>query len=109
MSASNLELVRRILVETTFILQHTEQKSKEEVINDEVLCRAVVRSLEIIGEATKKLDDEFKSIHNHIEWKKIAGTRDKLIHDYFGIDYDIVWNIIETKIHDLDYFLKELL
>jgi uncharacterized protein with HEPN domain len=108
MSASNLELVRHILVETTFILQHTEQKSKEEVINDEVLCRAVVRSLEIIGEATKKLDDEFKSIHNHIEWKKIAGTRDKLIHDYFGIDYDIVWNIIETKIHDLDYFLKEL-
>jgi len=109
MSASNLELVRHILVETTFILKHTEQKSKEEVINDEVLCRAVVRSLEIIGEATKKLDDEFKSIHNHIEWKKIAGTRDKLIHDYFGIDYDIVWNIIETKIHDLDYFLKELL
>ena len=108
MSASNLELVRHILVETTFILQHTEQKSKEEVINDEVLCRAVVRSLEIIGEATKKLDDEFKSIHNHIEWKKIAGTRDKLIHDYFGIDYDIVWNIIETKIHDLGYFLKEL-
>ena len=108
MSASNLELVRHILVETTFILQHTEQKSKEEVINDEVLCRAVVRSLEIIGEATKKLDDEFKSIHNHIEWKKIAGTRDKLIHDYFGIDYDILWNIIETKIHDLDYFLKEL-
>ncbi|MHA8080243.1 HepT-like ribonuclease domain-containing protein [Aquirufa regiilacus] len=108
MSASNLELVRHILVETSFILQHTEQKSKEEVINDEVLCRAVVRSLEIIGEATKKLDDEFKSIHNHIERKKIAGTRDKLIHDYFGIDYDIVWNIIETKIHDLDYFLKEL-
>lgn len=108
MSASDLELVRHILVETTFILKHTEQKSKEEVINDEVLCRAVVRSLEIIGEATKKLDDEFKSIHNHIEWKKIAGTRDKLIHDYFGIDYDIVWNIIETKIHDLDYFLKEL-
>ncbi len=108
MSASNLELVRHILVETPFILQHTEQKSKEEFINDEVLCRAVVRSLEIIGEATKKLNDEFKSIHNHIEWKKIAGTRDKLIHDYFGIDYDIVWNIIETKIHDLDYFLKEL-
>ena len=45
MSASNLELVRHILVETTFILQHTEQKSKEEFINDEVLCRAVVRSL----------------------------------------------------------------
>ena len=68
----------------------------------------MVRSLEIIGEASKKLDDEFKSVNHHIEWKKIAGTRDKLIHDYFGIDYDIVWDIIQTKIPDLDYFLKEL-
>lgn len=50
MSASNMELVRHILVETTFILQHTEHKSKEQVINDDVLCRAVVRSLEIIGD-----------------------------------------------------------
>jgi uncharacterized protein with HEPN domain len=109
MLASNIELVQHILVETAFILQHTHDKSKVDVVNDEVLCRAVVRSLEIIGEATKKLDDEFKSSHNHIEWKKLAGTRDKLIHDYFGIDYDIVWDIIESKIQDLDYFLRQIL
>lgn len=108
MSASNTELVQFILVETAFILQHTANKCKEDVINDEVLCRAVVRSLEIIGEASKKLDDEFNSSNNHIEWKKLAGTRDKLIHDYFGIDYDIVWDIIETKIQDLDYFLRQI-
>lgn len=108
MLASNIELVQHILVETSFILQHTNNKSKADVVNDEVLCRAVVRSLEIIGEAAKKLDDEFKSINNHIEWKKLAGTREKLIHDYFGIDYDIVWDIIETKIQDLDYFLRQL-
>ena len=108
MSASNKELVKHILVETSFILQHIESKTKEQVINDEVLCRAVVRSIEIIGEASKKIDDEFKSTHYHIEWKKIAGTRDKLIHDYFGIDYDIVWDIIENKIPDLDHFLKQL-
>ena len=108
MSASNLELVRHIVVETTFILRHTENKEKDDVIYDDVLCRAMVRSLEIIGEAAKKLDDEFKSVNHHIEWKKIAGTRDKLIHDYFGIDYDIVWDIIQTKIPDLDYFLKEM-
>jgi uncharacterized protein with HEPN domain len=104
MLTSNIELVQHILVETTFILQNTENKAKEQLLNDEVLCRAVVRSLEIIGEASKKIDEEFKSIHNHIEWRKMAGTRDKLIHDYFGIDYDIVWDIIQQKIPDLDYF-----
>jgi uncharacterized protein with HEPN domain len=58
------------LVETKFILNHIGNRSKEEVINDEVLCRAVVRSIEIIGEASKKMGDEFKSTHHHIEWKK---------------------------------------
>jgi len=109
MLASNLELVQHILVETAFILNHTENKTKDEVVNDEVLCRAVVRSIEIIGEASKKIDDEFKSIHHQIEWKKIAGTRDKLIHDYFGIDYDIVWDILENKIPDLDHFLRQII
>ncbi|MEI8099862.1 MAG: HepT-like ribonuclease domain-containing protein [Sediminibacterium sp.] len=109
MLASNLELVQHILVETAFILNHTENKTKDEVVNDEVLCRAVVRSIEIIGEASKKIDDEFKSIHHQIEWKKIAGTRDKLIHDYFGIDYDIVWDILENKIPDLDHFLRHII
>ncbi len=108
MLASNIELVQHILVETSFILQHTNKKSKADVVNDEVLCRAVVRSLEIIGEAAKKLDEEFKSTNSHIEWKKLAGTRDKLIHDYFGIDYDSVWDIIETKIQDLDYFMRQI-
>jgi uncharacterized protein with HEPN domain len=109
MSASNIELVQHILVETTFILQHVENKTKDQVVNDQVLCRAVVRSIEIIGEASKKIDDEFKSINHHIEWKKMSGTRDKLIHDYFGIDYDIVWDIIESKIPDLDHFLRQLI
>ena len=81
MSASNLELVRHMLVESEFILKHTQGKSKFEVFNNEVLCRAIVRSLEIIGEASKKIDGEFKSYHPYIEWKKMAGTRDKLIHD----------------------------
>jgi uncharacterized protein with HEPN domain len=108
MSASNLELVRHMLIESEFILKHVQGKSKDEILNDEVLCRVLVRSLEIIGEVAKKIDEEFKSEHPHIEWRKMAGTRDKLIHDYFGIDDDIVYDIIENKIPDLDYFLREI-
>lgn len=108
MLASNHELVRHILTETAFIIEHTDKKTKDQVIDDDVLCRAVVRSIEIIGEASKKISDEFKVHHHYIEWKKITGARDKLIHDYFGIDYDIVWDIIENKVPDLDHFLKAL-
>lgn len=74
-----------------------------------MLCHAIVRSLEIIGEASKKVDPEFKVDHPHIEWKKMAGTRDKMIHDYFGVDYEIVWDIVESKIPDLDHFINEIL
>lgn len=109
MSASNLELIRHMLIESGFILRHIQGKSKIEVLNDEVLCRAIIRSLEIIGEAAKKIDEEFKSDYPYIEWKKMAGTRDKLIHDYFGIDYDIVYDVIENKIPDLDHFLREII
>jgi uncharacterized protein with HEPN domain len=77
MSPSNPELLRHIYDELNFILESTKGKEKEEVINDGTLSRAVIRSLEIIGEASKKIDEEFKIAHNYIEWKKIAGTRDK--------------------------------
>src|ERR1700722_4533977 len=103
MLPSNLELLRHISDEVNFVLQATSHKTKDEVINDAVLKRAIIRSLEIIGEAAKKLDDEFKAGYPHVEWKKIAGTRDKLIHEYFGVDYDIVWDIIENKLPDLQH------
>jgi uncharacterized protein with HEPN domain len=89
-------------------LNHTENLTREEYLMDEVLCRASIRSLEIIGEATKKLSNDFKNEHSQLEWKKIAGTRDKLIHDYYGIDYDIVWDILTSKIIELHNFLSEL-
>jgi uncharacterized protein with HEPN domain len=102
------ELLKHIQEETAFILNRTENLTREEYLVDEVLCRASIRSLEIIGEATKKLSNDFKIKHSQIEWKKIAGTRDKLIHDYYGIDYDIVWDILTSKIIELHNFLSEL-
>lgn len=98
---SNLELVRHIKDEVDFVLTNTKEKSRDEVMADTVLYRAIIRSLEIIGEASKKLEEEFKSDHPEIEWKKMARTRDRVIHNYFGVDYDIIWDIIQTKLPDL--------
>jgi uncharacterized protein with HEPN domain len=109
MLPSNLELLRHMSDEVNFILQTTNGLAKDEIINNPVLSRAIIRSLEIIGEAAKKTDAEFKAIYPHIEWKKIAATRDKLIHEYFGVDYDIVWDIIENKLPALKEYVDEIL
>lgn len=109
MSTSNLELLRHIKDETDFVLQTIQDKTINEIINDGIISRAIIRSLEIIGEAAKRLSEEFKAGHPQIEWKKMAGTRDKLIHDYFGVDYEIVWSIVETKLPALKKFVDNIL
>jgi uncharacterized protein with HEPN domain len=75
--------------------------TKERLINDETLKRAIVRSLEIIGEATKKIPADFKIKWNTINWKNMAGMRDRLIHDYIGVNYSIIWDVIKNKIPEL--------
>jgi uncharacterized protein with HEPN domain len=102
MLPSSIELVKHILEEVSFIVDAVKGKDKESVINDPVLSRAIIRSLEIVGEASTKLDVEFKAAYPHIEWRKMANTRHRLIHNYFGVDYDIVWDIITTKLPDLE-------
>ncbi len=109
MFPSQLEFLRHILDECRYALKVTKGKTSEEVLSDETLTRALVRSLEIIGEATKRLDDDFTARYPHVEWKKMAGTRDKMIHHYFGIDYKIMWSIITEKLPDLEGFITEIL
>lgn len=109
MLPSNIELLKHILEETTFILNSTEGRSNEQIVNDPVLSRAVIRSLEIIGEASSKIDHDFKALHPHIEWRKMSGTRNRLIHDYFGVDYDIVIDIIKNKLPNLQYDISQII
>lgn len=68
---------------------------------DERTIDAVVRNLEIIGEAAKKLSPEFRQQIPNVEWQRIAGLRDILIHEYFGIDTEIVWDVLTTKVPTL--------
>jgi uncharacterized protein with HEPN domain len=93
MLLSHLDFLKHIAVEIDFILDKTSGKEQQDVFNDAVLSRAIIRSLEIIGETTKKLPNDFTQNYPEVEWKSMAGTRDRLIHHYFGVDYDIVWDI----------------
>ncbi len=102
-------LLKHILDELDFILKFTKDIDFNFLIHDELLQRAIVRSLEIIGEAVKQIDEIFKESHDEIEWKKIAGFRDILIHRYFNIDWDIVWDIIQHKVPELREKINKLL
>ena len=109
MLVSDLELLRHILDETIFVQDTINGKGYDEVMNNGILFRAVVRSIEIIGEATKKLSEDFKSTHPDIEWKKMSGTRDVLIHSYFAINNEIIWNIIIEKLPPLQSYIAKLI
>ncbi|WP_421941853.1 DUF86 domain-containing protein [Pedobacter sp.] len=108
MLPSNIELLKHLLDETTFILNAVVKKSDEQIVNDPILSRAIIRSLEIIGEASTKIDEEFKSIHPHVEWRKMSATRNRLIHNYFGVDYDIVLDIIKNKLPNLKIDIQQI-
>ena len=108
MSLSVLEYLRHILDEIEYLRRETEKVSQEEFVQDETLKRAFVRSIEIIGEATKKIPDDFKQRYPHIEWRAMAGMRDRLIHGYLGIDYDIVWDVVINKIPVLQQEVEQI-
>ncbi|TKC01876.1 HepT-like ribonuclease domain-containing protein [Pedobacter cryotolerans] len=102
MSKDAIEYLRHIRDESSYIISViTTDFTKEKFIEDETLKRAVVRSLEIIGEATKKIPADFKIKWNSITWKNMAGMRDRLIHDYMGVNYAIVWDVVKNKIPEL--------
>jgi uncharacterized protein with HEPN domain len=83
------------------IEKYTKNMTFTQFKNNELVIDGVVRNLEIIGEAAKRLPDNVKEKTPDIEWKKIAGLRDILIHEYFGIDIEIIWDIIKNKLPQL--------
>ena len=101
-------LVEDILESCHKIMDYTKGYSFEEFIADQKTVDAVIRNFEIIGEAANRLPEDFKDSHQDIDWFRIRGFRNRIVHDYFGIDYSIVWQVRETYLSQLIKNLEKL-
>ena len=109
MSKRNPELLVEDILESCYkIIEYTKGVSFEEFVVDSKTVDAVIRNFEIIGEAANRLPEEFKDLHQDIDWFRIRGFRNRIVHDYFGIDYSIVWQIKETYLSQLVQNLEKI-
>ncbi len=103
------EVVRHILDEVEYLERTSAQTDQAGFLADPTLKRAFARSIEIIGEAAKGLPAEVRRAHPDVDWKSMAGMRDRLIHAYFGVDHDLVWEVATQHAPRLRVALKKLL
>ena len=103
-------LLEDILHASQKILSYTSGLSKEDFLKDDKTIDAVVRNFEIIGEAASRVPEDFKIIHREVEWHRMVGFRNRVIHEYFGIDYSTVWKIkVEIYPYRLILFSRQLM
>ena len=101
MSRDEIMYIEDIAESCKKILRFTKGLTRSDFIQDERTFDAVVRNLEIIGEAAKHVSDNLRGQMPDVEWRKISSMRDTIAHEYFGIDNDILWDVIQNKIPQL--------
>lgn len=104
----DLAFIDHILLCIDKIQEYTKDLKDKDFNNNELIQDAVIRNIEIIGEATKKISKDLKSQYPEIPWKEMSGMRDKLIHDYFGVDADVVWKTIKDDIPYLKSLIENI-
>ncbi len=107
--SQSTDYLKHILEEADYLIASSKGMRKSSFLKNQTAKRAFVRSVEIIGEASKKVSPDFKERYLDIDWKAMAGMRDRLIHDYFGIDYELVWDVVINKIPPLKKRIEEIL
>jgi uncharacterized protein with HEPN domain len=108
MVKDDLAYVEHILDCIRKIKEFSEGISFREFSSNELVQDAIIRNIEIIGEASKKISSDTKQIYFEIPWKEISGMRDKLIHDYLGVDVEVVWRTIKEDIPILERQIREI-
>jgi len=97
LSRSERDYLRHILEEAEYLTEASAGLSREEFFADGTLRRAFARSLEVVGEAVKRLSPEWRTAHPEVDWRAMAGMRARLIHGHFGVDYELVWEVASTR------------
>lgn len=109
MRLSNLDFLLHIKDELDFLTGQMTAMTEAEFFRSSMAQRAFIRSLEIIGEAAKRLEAPFRAGYAFVEWSDMAKMRDKLIHHYFGVDYQIVWQVVVEEIPVLKEKIEKII
>jgi len=105
----NLVYLKHILDAINKIEQYIKKIDENKFSKDTLIQDGVIRQIEIIGEATKNLSEDFRDKHKQVPWKDIAGMRDKLIHGYFGVDINAVWDTVKKDLPNLKAEITRIL
>ena len=104
-----LLFINDILTSIKNIESFSKKLTKEKLLKDELYQSAIIRQIEIIGEAVKNIPESFRKKYYEVSWNKIAGMRDVIIHSYFRVDLDAVWNVIKRDLPDLKKKIEKIL
>ncbi len=103
------DYIEDVIDSTNKIEKFVENMEYQDFVKDEKTIFAVVRALEIIGESVKNIPESIKEKYSEIPWKDMAGMRDKLIHEYFGVKLDVVWETVKSKIPEIKPKFQKIL
>jgi len=105
---NDLVFIKHLLESINAIEEFSKDMKKEDLFSNRLKQSAIVREIEIIGEAVKNISENIKKRYKKVEWRAIVGTRDKIIHHYFGVDLNIVWDIVKIDIPVLKKQIQEI-